>query len=110
MHWFAELAVPLCLALALLVVVSVDAGRPELQRPSGARGPAPPAAGLAKLAPDVIAFRQGIDGYQGCSDTRISEHRPYENFGDDELILGDRGRIHTLIRFDVSSLPAGAFV
>jgi hypothetical protein len=108
--WLAKVAGTLCLALALFAVTSVGAGRPEFTLPSGAQEPTPPTPTLTQLAPNVIVFRQGIDGYQGCADTRISEHRPNENFGDDELILGDRGRIHTLIRFDVSSLPVGAFV
>jgi uncharacterized repeat protein (TIGR01451 family) len=47
----------------------------------------------------VTTFVQGVDGYRGCADTRISAERPDENFGNKELVLGMRGRIGTLIRF-----------
>jgi len=58
----------------------------------------------------TVIFRQGQAGYTGCADTRISEERPNRNFGDEELILGMKGRVGTLIRFDVSSIPASAIV
>jgi len=58
----------------------------------------------------TVTFRQGEAGYLGCSDTRISEERPYSNLGDGELIIGMKGRVATLIRFDVSSIPSNATV
>ena len=58
----------------------------------------------------TITFRQGQDGYAGCVDTRISEENPTQNYGEQELVLGMKGRVATLIRFDVSSIPAGATV
>ncbi len=62
------------------------------------------------LDAETVVFRQGEGGYSGCVDTRISEERPDTNFGDGELIVGMKGRIGTLIRFDVSSIPASATV
>jgi len=58
----------------------------------------------------VIVFKQGQAGYTGCTDTRISAENPTANFGDQELIVGMKGRVGTLIRFDVSSIPAHALV
>jgi hypothetical protein len=58
----------------------------------------------------TVTFRQGEAGYAGCSDTRISEERPYANLGNGELIIGMKGRVATLIRFDVSSIPSNAIV
>ncbi|MBM4430023.1 MAG: DNRLRE domain-containing protein [Chloroflexi bacterium] len=57
-----------------------------------------------------VLLRQGEAGYAGCVDTRISEENPNANFGDGELVLGMKGRVGTLIRFDVSSIPANALI
>jgi hypothetical protein len=62
------------------------------------------------LGVESVVFRQGEAGYSGCVDTRISEERPDANFGDGELIVGMKGRVGTLIRFDVSSIPTTATV
>ena len=65
----------------------------------------------AQSMDEVVLFRQGEDGYEGCVDTRISEENPTGNFGDRwHLVLGMRGRAAVLIRFDVSSLPSDAWV
>jgi len=58
----------------------------------------------------TVTFRQGVEGYLGCADTRISEERPDTNLGNGELIIGMKGRVATLIRFDVSSIPSNAIV
>jgi len=58
----------------------------------------------------TVIFRQGQAGYAGCVDTRISEENPNANFGNGELILGMKGRVGTLMRFDVSSIPASALI
>jgi len=58
----------------------------------------------------VVVFRQGENGYTGCADTRISEENPHANFGDQWLVLGMKGRAAILMRFDVSSIPAHAFI
>jgi len=67
-----------------------------------------PVRGATTLASQTVVLRQGLAGYTGCTDTRISEENPNKNFGELELVLGMKGRISTLIRFDVSSLPANA--
>ncbi len=53
----------------------------------------------------VLALQQGVDGYGGCADTRISEEDPDANFAQGELVLGMRGKVGTLIRFDLAPLP-----
>jgi hypothetical protein len=58
----------------------------------------------------AIVFQQGVDGYIGCSDTRISKESPDANFGEDELVLGMRGDVGVLIRFDVSAIPSNALI
>ena len=37
----------------------------------------------------VYILQQGVDGYTGCNDTRISEAKPAQNFAQGELILGE---------------------
>lgn len=69
-----------------------------------------PARSAAQADQRVVIFRQGLAGYTGCSDTRISEENPNTNFGNQDLILGMRGRISTLIRFDVSAIPSNAVI
>ncbi len=64
----------------------------------------------AQDGPQTVVFRQGEAGYSGCTDVRITANRPDTNFADDELILGESGRINTLIRFDISSIPPYAMV
>jgi hypothetical protein len=59
---------------------------------------------------ETVVFRQGEGGYAGCTDTRISAERPHANFADGELILGMKGRVGTLVRFDVSTIPDNAII
>lgn len=66
--------------------------------------------GMAQNGEETVLFRQGEAGYTGCADTRIAEGRPDTNFSEGELILGEKGRIATLIRFDVSSIPGNAII
>ena len=59
----------------------------------------------------TVVFRQGVDGYTGCEDTRITEEKPDDNFGDQwHLVLGMKGRGCILVRYDVSSLPSNALI
>jgi len=58
----------------------------------------------------TVTFQQGVDGYIGCSDTRISSEEPDTNFANGELVLGMRGEVGVLIRFDVSSIPSNALI
>lgn len=78
-----------------------------------ASGLFPNRAGLRSEAQEevrTVVFRQGVDGYRGCTDTFISEFDPHTNYGDAELMIGEKGRLGVLIRFDVSSIPANATV
>lgn len=65
---------------------------------------------VAQAGLQTITFQQGLEGYTGCADTRISEENPNSNFGDKELVLGMKGRASVLVRFDVSSLPQYAVI
>ncbi|GEM_PF-2341250 len=58
----------------------------------------------------TVILQQGLDGYLGCQDTRISAENPNTNFGNEELILGMRGQAAALVRFDVSSIPDYAII
>jgi uncharacterized repeat protein (TIGR01451 family) len=53
----------------------------------------------------VVTFQQGVNGYRGCVDTRISGEEPNTNFGNQELILGMKGQVGTLIRFADLGIP-----
>ncbi len=67
---------------------------------------APPPSSTPPPTGEVIyTLQQGVDGYDGCEDTRISEHNPDQNFANQELVVGDRARVNTLIRFDLSPVP-----
>jgi hypothetical protein len=72
---------------------------------------APPPSSTPPPSGEVIYHLQrGVDGYDGCTDTRISAEKPTQNFGNEELVLGTRGEINTLIRFDVSHIPSYATI
>jgi uncharacterized repeat protein (TIGR01451 family) len=47
----------------------------------------------------VITFQQGLDGYLGCRDTRITAERPNDNYCNDELVLGMMGDGRVLVQF-----------
>jgi hypothetical protein len=68
------------------------------------------AHGAVQSSAQTVEFRQGLGGYAGCTDTRISEENPTRNAGEEELILGMKGQAASLLRFDVSSIPASATV
>jgi len=58
----------------------------------------------------TVSFRQGVSGYSGCEDARISQENPTANFANADLLLGARGQRAVLMRFDVSSLPTHVVV
>ncbi|MBM4429096.1 MAG: DNRLRE domain-containing protein [Chloroflexi bacterium] len=70
----------------------------------------PPSPTLPPPGELVMTLQQGVDGYSGCNDTRISEENPNANFVKGELVLGMKGRVGTLIRFDLSRIPSYATV
>lgn len=59
-----------------------------------------------------VTLQQGLNGYLGVKDTRISFYDPNINFGNDTkmLILGGSENVKALVRFDLSSIPAGAMI
>jgi hypothetical protein len=103
--------------MLVLVVLGLAAGLAlqPLSRPldalSSAAG-APGAAVAAAATPTSysVTFQQGDGAYAGCTDTRLSEENPTQNFADEDLLLGVRGRVANLVRFDVSSIPSGVIV
>jgi len=61
-------------------------------------------------APRTDTFQNGLGGYAGCSDTRLSAEAPDANFGSSDLKVGARQRLATLISFDLSSIPSNATI
>ena len=58
-----------------------------------------------------ITFRQGVNGYAGVEDAKISRWSPSTNYGDSKyLSVRARDVTNSLLRFDLSSIPTGAVV
>jgi hypothetical protein len=75
--------------------------------PTTTRTPSPtPTSG----PPLTTTLQNGLQGYAGCSDTRITAEAPMLNCGESELKAGARQGIATLIQFDVSSIPSTAHI
>jgi len=106
----ALLAVSLAVAYTSAIASPSNAVKTGSQRPAVASLSNVSASNLISLSSYAITFQQGVDGYIGCSDTRISSESPDVNFGDSELVLGMRGEVGVLIRFDVSSIPSNALI
>ena len=61
--------------------------------------------------PVTITLQQGLGGYAGALDTHLSAAAPATSFCTETRIrVGDKQQLVGLIRFDLSSLPAGAEV
>ena len=60
----------------------------------------------------VVTLQQGLNGYAGAADTWINFYDPNLNFGSDTkmLLLGGTENAKALVRFDLSSIPAGAVI
>lgn len=55
-----------------------------------------------------IVLQRGLNGYSGLVDTHISEWQPADNFGPEpRLAVRQNGVRSALLRFDLSSVPAG---
>jgi len=102
------LAVVAGLALTAGVLGGLHAMSVEAQAvPSAQSAPATALAGTAGRSASqqpiqqcyVITYQQGLDGYLGCRDTRITAERPDENYCNDELVLGMMGRGRVLVQF-----------
>jgi hypothetical protein len=82
--------------------------------PTPTPGPSPTPTGTPTLFPggqNVVSLRQGVDGYQGTSDTYISYWTPAETFGDQANVrVKNDNVIETLLRFDLGSVPWGATI
>jgi len=84
---------------------------PGHQDPAGSArlSTAPQTSSAATLATQVV-LQNGLNGYLGCSDTRISAEAPTTNFASSELKAGSLQRLASLIQFDLSTIPATATV
>ena len=80
----ALLAVSLAVAYTSAVASPSHAVKTGGQRPPDAAPSNAFAGNLISLSSYAITFQQGVDGYIGCSDTRISSESPDVNFGDSE--------------------------
>ena len=71
-------------------------------------------SGIAVLQQQTIALQDGVspDGYVGTSDAYMESTLPNRPWGveDPDILRLKSGRFHTLLRFDLSPLPAGAEV
>ena len=77
----------------------------------------PPATGTVTPTPTTppgagtIILRQGLNGYQGVADTYIAQYAPDDNYAwRPYMIVRSTGAWRSLVRFDLSVLPAGAIV
>lgn len=59
-----------------------------------------------------VTLQQGLNEYAGVDETWINFYDPNLNFGSDTklLVLGGSGNAKALVRFDLSSIPAGAVI
>ena len=61
--------------------------------------------------PVTLTLRDGVDGYAGMQDTRIRADQPDRNFGRSDRLQADgTPDIATLLRWDLSTIPAGSTV
>lgn len=60
----------------------------------------------------TVAFQQGVNGYSGMTDTTIRSSASSTNYGSDALLLvdGDPADFAVLLKWDLSSIPAGKTV
>jgi len=58
----------------------------------------------------TVTLQNDLNGYTGCADTRISAEAPNANFGVDDLRVGAKQKISSLVYFDLSSIPSSATV
>ncbi|HYP26616.1 MAG TPA: DNRLRE domain-containing protein [Blastocatellia bacterium] len=67
------------------------------------------ACNMTMALPEQIVFQQGLNGYSGVTDTWINLYDPDVNFnGETKLLVLGTEDIKSLVRFDLSSIPAGA--
>lgn len=66
------------------------------------------------LTPVTISFREGVSGYYGTTDAHIEQQNPNTNYGSYDYmqsgLLGVSVVKRALIRFDISSMPAGSYI
>jgi hypothetical protein len=68
-----------------------------------------PCVGTPEPGAILVSFQQGVDGYEGAQDTTLSF--PEGNFHDAwYMLIGYKAHNGGLIRYDVSSIPAGSRV
>jgi hypothetical protein len=106
----ALLAVSLAVARTSVVASQYNSAKTGAQRVDHPALPGFSTGGLISPSAHSLRLQQGVDGYIGCSDTRISSESPDANFGDKELVLGMKGEVGVLIRFDVSAIPSNALI
>jgi len=82
--------------------------RPRLRVKYVLTGQAPAPVPIRQMLPTgVMTFQQGLDCYMGAVDTWIDSNAPGANYDSGQLLLV-RSRLNTssLLRFDLSALPA----
>jgi chitodextrinase len=65
---------------------------------------------LAAAATQTVVLQQGLNGYQGTDDTYINNNSKTVNYGSLTNIYFSRSDQKSLLRFDLSSIPANATI
>ena len=74
-------------------------------RPTKVATPSPGSQAL----PMQVTLQQGVDGYDGCSDTFLEYYRPDDSFcHDPELYLRANNKASVVVRYDLTKLPSNA--
>ncbi|MCO6453095.1 MAG: DNRLRE domain-containing protein, partial [Caldilineales bacterium] len=96
----------------LVVLVALAARSSSTVEALSARDEANQPGSAAPLqANATLTLSQGVDGYTGTTDTRIDSFSPTTNFGGATILaVRGGGQANTLIRFDLSPLPAGVTI
>ncbi|MBC7234666.1 MAG: DNRLRE domain-containing protein [Chloroflexi bacterium] len=78
---------------------------------SATPGPSPTATFTPLPGGTTIVLQEGNLGYSGTQDTYISQWQPTTNYGGNVTMTVRQGHVRSsLIRFDLSGLPAGATI
>jgi hypothetical protein len=110
--WASEYSVP-NLRPRLVLRYILGELPPTTPTPTATPGNGPTPTPTLTPAPGGIrvTLQEGEMGYTGTQDTHISQWQPTNNYGGNVTMLARQGYVRSmLVRFDVSSIPAGATI
>ncbi len=111
--WASEYSVPNLRPRLVLRYILGDAPPPATPVASPTPGNSPTPTPTLAPAPEGIrvTLQDGAMGYTGTQDAHISQWQPTTNYGGNVTLLARQGHVRSmLVRFDVSSIPAGATI